>query len=46
MSARATVSGREYLLTRKNPRTGYIETIIYTGARAHKPEGWSIVREL
>ncbi len=46
MSAKATVGGREYLLTRKNPKTGFSETIVYTGARAHKPKGWSIVREL
>ncbi len=46
MSSKAIVSGREFLLTRKNPRTGFTETILYVGARAQKPKGWSVVRAL
>lgn len=46
MSRPAIVSGREYLLARKNPRTGFTETLIYTGSLRQKPAGWALVREL
>jgi hypothetical protein len=46
MSRQAIVSGRVYLLARKNPRTGFTETIVYTGSLRQKPSGWKVVREL
>ena len=46
MSRKAIVSGREYLLTRKHPRTGFTESLIYTGSLAQRPKSWSLVREL
>lgn len=32
-------------LQRKNPHTGYIEKIVYTGSKKNKPKGWKIIRE-
>jgi len=46
MSHQSSVSGREYLLSRKNPKTGFSETLIYTGSLAQKPKGWTLLRAL
>lgn len=32
-----------YLLGRKNPKTGFKETIVYTGNLKNKPKGWKVV---
>lgn len=34
-----------YLLTRKNPKTGFTETIVYTGNLKNKPKGWKVVNK-
>lgn len=46
MSRKATCSGHEYLLSRKNPRTGFTERIIYTGSLSQKPKGWTLLKAL
>lgn len=46
MSSKATASSKQYLITRKNPATGFIEPVVYTGSLRHKPAGWAVVREL
>lgn len=39
----ATVPNLQTLLTRKNPKTGYTETVVYTGSLRQKPKGWRVV---
>lgn len=46
MSHKSRVSGREYLLSRKNPKTGFSETLIYTGSLTQKPKGWTLLKAL
>lgn len=46
MSRKAIVSGQQYLLTRKDPKTGFNETLIYEGSLRQKPQGWTLVRSL
>lgn len=36
---------KQYLLERKNPKTGFIERIVYTGSLKLKPKGWKVVKE-
>jgi hypothetical protein len=33
----------KYILERKNPQTGFKETIVYTGNLRDKPKGWKVV---
>lgn len=42
----STVKPQQYLLGRKNRRTGYLETVVYTGALRQKPAGWSLLQVL
>ena len=35
-----------YLITRKDPITGYNETIQYTGNIKQKPKKWRIVKQI
>lgn len=35
-----------YQIKRKDPKTGFLETIHYTGSIANKPKGWKIVRKI
>lgn len=44
MSKKASVSSQIHLLTRKNPTTGYAESLVYTGTLRDKPAGWLVVR--
>lgn len=46
MSQKSSVSGRQYLLARKNPKTKFNETLIYEGSLRQKPQGWKLVRPL
>lgn len=46
MSRKAIVSGQQYLLYRKCPRTGFDEQLIYEGSLKQKPKGWTLVRSL
>lgn len=46
MSHKSSVSAKEYLLGRICPRTGFNETVIYTGSLSHLPKGWSVIKEL
>jgi hypothetical protein len=34
-----------YTLQRKNPKTGYLETVQYTGSLRNKPKGYSVVKK-
>lgn len=33
-----------HVISRKNPHTGFIETINYTGPIRNKPKGWKVIR--
>lgn len=46
MSEKSSVTGRQYLLSRKNPKTGFTETLIYEGSLRQKPTGWTVVQPL
>lgn len=46
MTRKSIVPNRQYLLTRKNPRTGFQETLVYEGELRQKPQGWKLVRPL
>lgn len=46
MSRKAIVSARQYLLARKNPKTGLAESLIYKSPLRQKPQGWTLVRPL
>ncbi len=46
MSRTSTQNGRQHLLERKNPRSGFRETLIYEGSLRCKPRGWTLVRSL
>lgn len=46
MSKKAIVSGQQHLLTRKCPRTGFEERLLYEGSLKQKPRGWKLVRSL
>ncbi len=35
-------SNQKHLLVRKNPKTGFRETVIYTGNLKDKPKGWVV----
>lgn len=35
---------KQYELERKDPKTGFRETVVYTGNIANKPKGWKIIR--
>lgn len=45
MGMRAIVRNH-YLLARKNPKTGYQETVVYSGSLRQKPKGWTLVKPL
>jgi hypothetical protein len=36
----------KYVLERKNPKTGFKQTIVYTGNLTQKPKGWKVVRQI
>ena len=46
MSRKSAVAGRHYLLTRKDPRTGFQENLVYEGPLRQKPQGWTLARPL
>lgn len=37
---------KQYEITRKNPKTGFKETTVYTGSLRNKPTGWKVVKEV
>lgn len=37
---------KQYSLERKNPKTGFNESIIYTGNLKNKPKGWKVLKEI
>lgn len=34
---------KQYKIQKKNKRTGFTETIIYTGSLRDKPKGWKVI---
>lgn len=37
---------KQYELERRNPDTGFKETVIYTGSLKNKPKGWKVKKEV
>ena len=37
---------RRYLLQRTCSRTGFVQTIVYTGSLRFKPRGWRLAQEI
>jgi hypothetical protein len=35
-----------YIMQRRNPRTGFVETLTYTGSLSNKPKGWKVIKKL
>lgn len=40
------LSNRKYLLERKNPNSGYFETIIFTGNLKNRPTRYKLIKEI
>jgi hypothetical protein len=38
------LKGHKYKITRKNPKTGFKETIWYEGSLRNKPKGWTVIK--
>lgn len=41
-----SLSNTKYLISRKNPKTGFRETTIFTGNLKGKPKGWKVEHKL
>jgi hypothetical protein len=37
---------QQYQLERVNPKTGYLDRIVYTGSLKQKPRGWSVIEAI
>lgn len=40
------IEKRVWLISRKNPKTGFFEMIHFTGNIKQKPKGWMVVEEV
>jgi len=46
MGARSTVPSTKYLIERRDPKTGHVERITFTGRLRDKPKGWKVVKKV
>lgn len=44
MGSRALIKDQVHTLSRKNPSTGRVERISFTGDLRTKPQGWQVVK--
>lgn len=35
---------KKYLIERTCPKSGFVESIVYTGSLLNKPKGWIVIR--